>query len=42
MAKLRWGIIGTGRIANTFAAGVHRSRTGELTAIASRSKSTAR
>jgi predicted dehydrogenase len=42
MAKLRWGIIGTGRIANTFAAGVHRSRTGELTAVASRSKSKAR
>jgi len=42
MAKLRWGIIGTGRIANLFAAGVHRSQTGELVAVASRFKSKAR
>jgi len=42
MAKLRWGIIGTGRIAHIFAAGVHRSHTGELTAVASRTKSKAR
>jgi len=42
MAKLRWGIIGTGQIAKTFAVGVQRSHLGELTAVASRAKAKAR
>ncbi len=42
MAKLRWGIIGTGRIAQTFAKGVARSHTGELAAVASRTKAKAK
>ncbi len=41
MAKLRWGIIGTGHIANTFAAAA-RSHKGELAAVASRTKTKAR
>jgi len=42
MAKLRWGIIGTGQIANTFATGVLRSHTGELAAVGSRTKAKAK
>jgi predicted dehydrogenase len=42
MAKLRWGIIGTGRIAKIFADGIHRSRTGELVAVGSRTKAKAK
>ncbi len=42
MAKLRWGIIGTGRIAKIFADGILRSQTGELVAVGSRSKAKAR
>ncbi len=42
MTKLRWGIIGTGRIAHTFAQGVLRSHTGELAAVASRTKASAK
>jgi predicted dehydrogenase/aryl-alcohol dehydrogenase-like predicted oxidoreductase len=34
---LRWGILGTGAIAKTFARGVHESKTGALTAVGSRS-----
>jgi predicted dehydrogenase len=34
---LRWGIIGTGRIAREFAAGIAHSRHGKLVAVASRS-----
>lgn len=34
--SIRWGIIGPGRIAQTFADGVAHSRTGKLVAIASR------
>lgn len=34
--KLRWGIVGTGRIAREFAAGIAHSRHGELVAVASR------
>lgn len=34
--KLNWGIIGTGRIAGIFAAGVQASRTGRLVAVGSR------
>ncbi|WP_343315812.1 aldo/keto reductase [Brucella sp. BE17] len=36
MKKLRWGIIGPGAIATTFAEGIAASSTGELIAIASR------
>ncbi|MFQ3548328.1 MAG: aldo/keto reductase [Armatimonadota bacterium] len=36
--KLRWGIIGTGRIAGVFAEAVNISKTGELAAVASRSR----
>lgn len=39
--KLRWGILSTGNIARTFAAGVRRSSTGSLVAVASRSQSSA-
>jgi predicted dehydrogenase len=42
MAKLRWGIIGTGSIAHKFARGVLRSETGDLIAVASRTESKAR
>ena len=35
-AKLRWGILGPGRIARDFAGGVARSRTGRLVAIGTR------
>ena len=38
---LRWGILGTGAIARTFAEGVRRSRTGALVAVASRSRDSA-
>ncbi|HEX4124765.1 MAG TPA: Gfo/Idh/MocA family oxidoreductase, partial [Tepidisphaeraceae bacterium] len=37
-APLRWGIISTGRIAQTFARGLTESRTGKLIAVASRSQ----
>jgi predicted dehydrogenase len=36
MTRLRWGILGTGRIARQFATALRRSRHGLLTAIASR------
>jgi aryl-alcohol dehydrogenase-like predicted oxidoreductase/predicted dehydrogenase len=35
-SKLAWGILGTGSIANTFADGIARSRTGQLVAAGSR------
>ncbi|HET8628680.1 MAG TPA: aldo/keto reductase [Thermomicrobiales bacterium] len=38
---LRWGILGTGAIARTFARGVAESRSGELVAVASRARATA-
>ena len=38
---LRWGILGTGNIAATFAKGVAASRTGEVVAVGSRSQSSA-
>ncbi|MDB5295029.1 MAG: oxidoreductase domain protein [Phycisphaerales bacterium] len=38
---LRWGIIGTGTIAKTFAKGVAASRTGTLVAVGSRDQATA-
>lgn len=37
-AGLRWGIIGTGRIAQTFARGVAESQTGTLLAVGSRTQ----
>lgn len=40
--KLRWGILGTGSIARTFAGALLQSRTGELAAIGSRTEDTAR
>ena len=36
MARLRWGILGTGKIAGVFAKGVTASETGELVAVGSR------
>ena len=42
MTKLRWGIISTGRIAQTFVQGVSRSHTGEVVAVASRTKASAK
>ena len=39
--KLTWGILGTGRIAATFAQAVHESDTGELWAVASRTRTAA-
>jgi predicted dehydrogenase len=42
MAKLRWGIIGTGRIAKIFADGIQHSQTGELVAVGSRTKAKAK
>lgn len=41
-SKLRWGIIGTGRIAHLFAAGLVHSETGVLHSVGSRSLSSAR
>ena len=35
--KIRWGIIGPGRIARAFAEGLRHTSNGKLTAIASRS-----
>lgn len=42
MRKIKWGIIGTGRIAREFAADFAHMQHGELVAIASRSNETAR
>ena len=36
MAKLRWGILGSGKIANKFASELSHSRTGQLVAVGSR------
>ena len=41
MAKLRWGIVGTGNIARQFADGVAGSERGVVTAVASRSSESA-
>ena len=38
---LRWGIIGTGNIARSFAEGLRTSKTGKLLAVASRSQAKA-
>ncbi len=39
--RLTWGIIGTGRIAHTFAKAMPTSRTGKLVAVASRTQAAA-
>src|SRR5579872_265752 len=41
MDNLRWGILGAGKFAGTFAKGIAASRTGTLVAIGSRSQETA-
>jgi predicted dehydrogenase len=41
MAKLQWGILGTGQIASTFARGVAASQTGQLVAVGSRTQESA-
>jgi predicted dehydrogenase/aryl-alcohol dehydrogenase-like predicted oxidoreductase len=40
-APLRWGILGTGNIAKSFALGLRTSRTGELVAVGSRDRANA-
>lgn len=40
--RVRWGILGTGKIARIFGAALRQSRTGELVAVASRSPESAR
>ena len=39
---LKWGILGTGAIANAFARGLRMSATGQLVAVGSRTPETAR
>lgn len=41
MTNLKWGILGTGNIARTFAKGVQESQSGELVAVGSRSQESA-
>jgi len=41
MAKLRWGILGTGHIAGIFSRGVAASQTGQLVAVGSRTQESA-
>ena len=41
MEKIRWGILGTGRIANTFAVGLSSLPDAELVAVGSRAQNTA-
>ncbi len=41
MAKLRWGILGTGHIAGVYARGVAASQSGELAAVGSRASASA-
>ena len=41
MEKVKWGIIGTGTIAQAFAQGIMQSQTSVLTAVASRSNTKA-
>jgi predicted dehydrogenase len=41
MTELRWGILGTGRIAGIFSRGVRASETGRLAAVGSRAQATA-
>ena len=39
--KVRWGVLGAGRIAHTFCKDIQHSQFAELTAVASRTKSAA-
>lgn len=41
MSRLKWGILGTGKIAGVFAKGVAASQTGSLVAVGSRTKAAA-
>jgi predicted dehydrogenase len=41
MSRIKWGIIGTGGIARTFASALGESKTGELIAVGSRTQKTA-
>ena len=41
MTSLKWGVLGTGNIARTFAKGVQQSKSGELVAVGSRSQESA-
>ncbi|HLK59212.1 MAG TPA: Gfo/Idh/MocA family oxidoreductase [Chthonomonadaceae bacterium] len=41
MTQLKWGILGTGKIAETFAKGIAGSKTGKLIAVGSRAQETA-
>jgi len=41
MARLKWGVLGTGKIAGVFAKGVAASRTGTLVAVGSRTQAAA-
>ncbi len=41
MEKVKWGIIGTGTIAQAFSQGIMQSQTSVLTAVASRSNTKA-
>jgi predicted dehydrogenase len=41
MTDLRWGILGTGRIAGIFSRGIRASQTGQLAAVGSRAQATA-
>ncbi len=40
-SKLKWGVLGTGNIARTFAKGVRASKSGELVAVGSRTQESA-
>lgn len=42
MSRIRWGIVGAGRIAHTFAQGISATRHGTLQAVAARSEDSAR
>ena len=42
MRKIRWGIVGAGRIAHTFAKDMSATRDGVVQAVAARSRESAR
>ena len=41
MTRLRWGILGTGRIAGIFSRGIIASQSGQLAAVGSRTQASA-